>query len=175
MQWLTNTLTKLGLLREDLDYHLIRAAMVLIFFFFGYQKWFTYEAYRIVPYITHGPLIFWLRPVFGFRGEAWFLGVSEWLFGLLLFAGYWNKTCGVLGAIGGIGTFVSTTTVIPFIPNGWDASAGGFPAMTGMVPSLMKDVVLLAVSFYLLRQDLTRLNRDAHSSQSEPVAQTLPE
>jgi hypothetical protein len=31
--------------------------------------------------------------------------------------------------------------------------------MTGNVPFLMKDVVLLAVSFYLLRQDLVRLTR----------------
>lgn len=35
-------------------------------------------------------------------------------------------------------------------------SAGGFPAMTGNVPFLMKDVVLLAVSFYLLKQDVLR-------------------
>ncbi len=31
--------------------------------------------------------------------------------------------------------------------------------MTGNVPFLMKDVVLLAVSLYLLRQDAVRLNR----------------
>ena len=31
---------------------------------------------------------------------------------------------------------------------------GGFPAMTGNIPFLMKDVVLLAVSFYLLKQDV---------------------
>jgi hypothetical protein len=31
--------------------------------------------------------------------------------------------------------------------------------MTGNVPFLMKDVVLLAVSLYLLRQDVVRLNR----------------
>ena len=31
--------------------------------------------------------------------------------------------------------------------------------MTGNVPFLMKDVVLLAVSLYLLRQDLVRLAR----------------
>src|SRR4029453_2646876 len=30
-------LTKFGLLKEDLDYHLVRASMVIIFFFFGYQ------------------------------------------------------------------------------------------------------------------------------------------
>jgi uncharacterized membrane protein YkgB len=29
--------------------------------------------------------------------------------------------------------------------------------MTGNVPFLMKDIVLLAVSFYLLKQDLVRM------------------
>jgi uncharacterized membrane protein YkgB len=42
------------------------------------------------------------------------------------------------------------------MPDGWDAAAGGFPAMTGNVPFLMKDVVLLAVSIYLLKQDVQR-------------------
>jgi hypothetical protein len=27
--------TKFGLLKEDLDYHLVRASMVIMFFFFG--------------------------------------------------------------------------------------------------------------------------------------------
>jgi Protein of unknown function, DUF417 len=43
------------------------------------------------------------------------------------------------------------------MPDGWAASAGGFPAMTENVPFLMKDVVLLAVSFYLLKQDAVRM------------------
>jgi uncharacterized membrane protein YkgB len=43
------------------------------------------------------------------------------------------------------------------MPNGWAASAGGFPAMAGNVAFLMKDVVLLAVSVYLLKQDVSRL------------------
>lgn len=47
------------------------------------------------------------------------------------------------------------------MPDGWDASAGGFPAMTGNVPFLMKDIVLLAVSFYLLRQDVIRVSSAA--------------
>ena len=34
---LANVLTRLGLLREDAEYHLLRVSMVIIFFFFGYQ------------------------------------------------------------------------------------------------------------------------------------------
>jgi uncharacterized membrane protein YkgB len=50
-------LRRSGLITGDLDYHLLRASMVIIFFFFGYQKWWAYEAERLVPYISNGPLI----------------------------------------------------------------------------------------------------------------------
>jgi uncharacterized membrane protein YkgB len=161
MDRLAGVLIRFGILTEDLDYHLIRASMVIIFFFFGYQKWWAYEAERLLPYISNGPLIFWLYPAFGMRGATWFLGVSEWTFGTLLFLGFWNKRLGILGALGSCATFIGTVTIIPFMPDGWDASAGGFPAMTGNVPFLMKDIVLLAVSVYLLRQDVMRVSLPA--------------
>jgi uncharacterized membrane protein YkgB len=154
---LANVLTRLGLLREDAEYHLLRMSMVIIFFFFGYQKWFAYEVDRLIPFISNGPLIFWLYPLLGMRGATLFLGASEWTFGTLLFLGFWNKKLGILGALGSTATFVGTVTIIPFMPEGWDAAAGGFPAMTGNVPFLMKDVVLLAVSVYLLKQDVQRV------------------
>jgi uncharacterized membrane protein YkgB len=169
---LAGLLIRLGILREDLDYHLIRAAMVIIFLFFGYQKWWAYEAQRLIPYISNGPLIFWLYPVFGVRGASWFLGSCEWTFGTLLFLGFWNKRLGVLGALGSCATFIGTVTIIPFMPDGWDASAGGFPAMTGNVPFLMKDVALLAASFYLLKQDVMRVSLSTMQTR-EPAASLL--
>ena len=156
MNHLTNLLVKIGILKNDLDYHLIRTSMVIIFAFFGYQKWFQYEAEALIPYIGNGPLISWLYPVFGPRGATYFLGVAEWLFGALLLLGFWNKKLGILGALGSCVAFVGTVTIIPFMPDGWAASAGGFPAMTEKVAFLMKDLVLFAVSFYLLKQDLVR-------------------
>jgi len=49
MNVLTSILIKLGLLREGLDYHLLRASMVIIFLAFGYQKrtWFC-SLYRSI-------------------------------------------------------------------------------------------------------------------------------
>jgi uncharacterized membrane protein YphA (DoxX/SURF4 family) len=108
MNSLINILSKSGLLTKDLDYHLVRASMVIIFLFFGYQKWFEYEAQVLIPYISNGPLISWMYPVFGIRGASWFLGVSEWLFGLLLFLGFWKKKLGILGALGSCVTFIMT-------------------------------------------------------------------
>lgn len=157
MKWLMKHLEKMRMFQGNLDNHLIRASMVIIYFVFGYQKWFTYEAQGLIPFFTHGPLIFWMYPVFGIRGSAYCLGVSEWLFGILLLAGFWSEKLGILGALGSVVTFLCTVTIIPFWPEGWVAEAGGFPAMSLPMGFLMKDVVLLAVSFYLLKQDIARL------------------
>jgi len=163
MDLLIRLLVNLGLLKEDLDYRLLRASMVIIFLFFGYQKWFEYEAQVLIPYISNGPLIFWMYPAFGIRGASWFLGISEWSIGTLLFLGFWSKRLGILGATGSAVTFIATVTIIPFMPNGWAASAGGFPAMAGNVAFLMKDVVLFAASVYLLRQDVVRVSLPTRS------------
>src|SRR5260370_42251080 len=114
MRPLFNILIRLGILKNDLDYHLIRASMVIIFLFFGYSKWFSYEAQSLIPLISHGPLIFWLYPVFGTRGAGRFLGTFEWLFCALLFSGFWSKKLGVLGALGACFAFISTISIIPF-------------------------------------------------------------
>ena len=169
MNSLFKVLVRFGVLKDDLDYHLIRASMVIIFLFFGYSKWFSYEAQGLIPLISHGPLIFWLYPVFGIRGAGRFLGTSEWLFCVLIFSGFWNKKLGVLGALGACFAFISTISIIPFLPGAWEKSAGGFPAMTDMVAFLMKDIGLLAMCVYLLRQDLIRALR--YPTTAVPLAQ----
>lgn len=156
MNWIIKRLAKMRLFQGDIDNHLIRASMVIVFLFFGYQKWFDYEAQALIPYIKHGPLLFWMYHVFSIKAATYFLGVCEWFFGVLLFAGFWNKKLGILGALGACASFISTFTILPFIPGAWAPSAGGFPAMTETAAFLMKDLVLLAVSVYLLKQDLVR-------------------
>jgi len=171
MDQLIAKLSGLDVIRSDLDYHLVRAAMVIVFLFFGYQKWFEYEAQALIPFISSGPLISWLYPAFGLRGASYFLGVAEWLFGALLLLGFWNKKFGILGALGSCATFVATITIIPFIPGGWATSAGGFPAMALPVAFLMKDVALLAASIHLLKQDVVRAAASAKQGLLTEVVQ----
>jgi uncharacterized membrane protein YkgB len=156
MNSLVKVLARSRFLQGDLDLHLLRGTMVLIFLLFGYQKWWEYEAQTLVPFISNGPLTFWMYPVFGLHGASYFLGVSEWLTAALLIWGFWNPKAGILGAILSVATFVTTVAIIPFMPDGWDAAAG-FPAMKGNVAFLMKDILFLAVSVYLLKQDVARV------------------
>lgn len=144
------------LFRSDLDRHVIRAAMVFTFFVFSIQKWTQYTAEMLVPLISHSPLVFWLEPAFGARGAGYFLGTMETIFGSLIFLGYWSPRLGILGALGSIVTFLGTTGIIPFLPDAWAREAGGFPIMTLPLGFLMKDILFLAASFYLLKQDLMR-------------------
>ena len=71
IDWLVKLLAKTGLLKNDLDYNLLRASMVIIFLLFGYQKWFIYEAKVSIPYIGNDPFLSWMYPVFGIQGASW--------------------------------------------------------------------------------------------------------
>lgn len=157
MNYLANLINRPGLLKHDLDYHLLRLAMVIIFAWFGYDKWFDAEIRGLLPIITNGPLISWTIPTLGISGTAIFLGATEWTIGMLLLIGFWNKKAGMLGAMGSSATFIATLTVLPFVPDAWLAEAGGFPAMAMNAAFLLKDLPLLAVSVYLLKQDAVRV------------------
>jgi uncharacterized membrane protein YkgB len=157
MNFIINTLVKLGIANKDLGYHAIRAAMVVIFAWFGWDKWWNAEIQGLVPLIAHGPFVFWTIPTLGVPGTSVFLGTSEYTFGTLLLLGFWNKKLGVLGALGSCATFISTFTILPFVPGAWEPAAGGFPSMTIVSAFLLKDLVLLAASFYLLNQDVARV------------------
>jgi uncharacterized membrane protein YkgB len=63
----------------------------------------------------------------------------------------------MIGALGSTFTFIATLTAFPFVPDAWDAGAGGFPAMTINTAFLLKDLGLLTVSVYLLLQDAQRV------------------
>jgi uncharacterized membrane protein YkgB len=150
--WVSRTIP----FQSHLDVHLIRGAMVFTFFAFSIQKWNPYTAQMLVPLISHSPVVFWLPPTFGVRGAGYFLGTTETIFGALIFLGYWSPRLGILGALGSIVTFIGTTSIIAFLPDGWASEAGGFPIMTLPLGFLVKDVLFLVVSFYLLKQDVTR-------------------
>jgi hypothetical protein len=68
MNLLINILTKFGLLKKDLDYHLVRASMIIIYFFFGYQKWFAYEGAGIGSFYPQRPSYFMDVPCFRHPG-----------------------------------------------------------------------------------------------------------
>ncbi len=175
MDLLIARLSKLDIVRGDFDLRFVRATMIVVFFVFGCQKWFSYEAHALVPFISHGPLIFWLYPAFGIRGAAFFLGSAEWLIGTMMLLGFWNRKLAFIGSLASCATYVATVTIIPFFPDAWAEPAGGFPAATLPFLFLMKDIVLLAASVYLLKQDILRASAAERMPLIEVIQRSAPQ
>lgn len=151
--------------RSNIDVEFMRWALVLIFLLFGYSKWFAYEAQGLIPIISNSPLLSWMHTLFGIQGASYALGVAEWTIGLGLIIGAWSPRISLIAALGSTATYLTTVTLILTTPGGWEASAGGFPAMGGATSFLVKDVVLLAGSILLVKHaaiDIMNTQAGAH-------------
>jgi uncharacterized membrane protein YkgB len=148
---LINSLSKRSPFGSDLDYRLIRAAMVFVFFIFGYRKRFSCAVHQ--PQSAALPL---MRAFLGFGAQVSSSARRNGCSARPIFLGFWHRELGAVGAVGAIVAILGAVVIIPFFPNAWAAEAGGFPAIYLPVAFLMKDFLFLAASFYLLKQDLTR-------------------
>ncbi len=133
---------------------LMRWALILIFAFFGYTKWFPYESQGLTPLLSNSATLGWMHSVFGNEGSSYALGVVEWTIGLGLIVGIWYPRISVLASVGSVITYLTTLTLIFTTPGAWEASAGGFPPIGSIASFLIKDAVLLAGSVVLLKHSL---------------------
>lgn len=143
-------------LRDRLPIELLRWALVLVFLGFGYVKFFAFEAKGVAPLIAAHPALSWAGAL-GEAGASAFLGVSELLTALLLALGVRFGWAGVAGGALAMVTFAVTVTLFFFLPGVWEASAGGFPAISGTGGFLLKDVVLFAAGYVLFADGRSRL------------------
>ncbi|KYG98446.1 DUF417 family protein [Bradyrhizobium sp. DOA1] len=129
---------------------ILRWVMVIIFVSFGMQKFTPQSAQGIAQFIANSPFISWLQ-VFGLRGEAYFLGVTEFAIAALLIAGAFSPLLSALGAFMGVVTFFVTFSFFFTTPGvvTWSLSADPM-AWTLAGEFLFKDIVLLAVCVVLL-------------------------
>ena len=150
------------------DSALMRWALILVFALFGYAKWFPYEAQALAPMLSNSPLLSWMPQALGLQGASFALGGVEWAICLGLIVGIWLPWVSVLASLGSVATFLVTLTLISSTPGAWEASAGGFPAMGAVTQFLVKDVVLLAGSFVLLKSSLCRVMSAHQTPDAQP-------
>src|ERR1043165_3146147 len=77
---------------------ILRWVMVVIFVSFGMQKFTLQSAQGIEQFIVNSPFISWLS-VLGLRGEAYVLGVAEFVFAALVVAGAVNPLLSAVGSL----------------------------------------------------------------------------
>lgn len=136
---------------------IVRYAVVLVLLWIGAMKFTEYEALAIQGLVASSPLMSWLYDVLDVRAVSNLIGAVEIAAGVLIAAGPISARAGVVGSLLGIGIFATTLTFLITAP-GWEASLGGFPALS-VVPGqfLLKDAVLLGAAIWMLGESLGRV------------------
>jgi hypothetical protein len=114
--------------------------MVPVFVAFGYQKWFEYVSEVVKPFNQPSSLVFWLllacaaRPFPGGVRVVVRRAALSWIL---------EKAARHSRSDRFDRHYASTVSIIPFMPDGCAASAGGFPAMIISTAFLLKDAFIL--------------------------------
>jgi len=140
---------------------ILRWVMVIIFVSFGMQKFTLQSAQGIAQFISNSPFISWLS-IFGLRGEAYVLGVAEFVIAALLVAGAFSPVLSAIGSFMGMVTFAITWSFFFTTPGVVTWSLSTDPMAWNLAGEfLFKDIVLLCVCVVLflasLPQSVVRL------------------
>ena len=153
--------TGVGARIEQLGSTAIRFGLAGLIGWIGAMKFTSYEAEAISGLVQNSPFMSWVYEFISIRGFGVVLGTIELATAALIAAGFAFKRAGVLGAAMAVGMFLTTLSFLFTTPGVAESTLGGFPALSVMPGQfLLKDVVLLAVSVWLLGRSLGAL-RDA--------------
>jgi uncharacterized membrane protein YkgB len=97
----------------------------------------------------------WMYRALSIQAVSNLIGVAELSAALLIGLRPWSARAGVAGSVLGIATFLTTISFLFTLP-GWEASLGGFPALSGSGGFLLKDVILLGAAVWSLGDSLAR-------------------
>ena len=132
----------------------VRYGLVLVVGSIGAMKFTAYEAEGISGFVSHSPLMSWAYSVFSVRSFSVLLGVTEIATALLIAARPLSARAALFGGGLAVGMFLTTLSFLITTPGVWEASAGGFPALS-VVPGqfLVKDFVLFGAALWLFGDD----------------------
>jgi uncharacterized membrane protein YkgB len=118
------------------------------------MKFTAYEAEGISVFVRNSPLTSWTYSVFSVKAFSALLGVIEIAVALLIAARPISARAALVGSALSVGLFLTTLSFLFTTPGVWEASAGGFPALS-VVPGqfLAKDFVLFGASLRLFGED----------------------
>jgi len=121
------------------------------------MKFTHIEAEAIRPLVENSPLLSWAYTILGVQPFSNLLGVAEVTIAALIALRPIAARASAVGSALAVGMFTATLSFLLTTPGAWDASLGGFPAMS-VLPGqfLLKDVVLLGAALWTLGEFLAR-------------------
>jgi reactive chlorine resistance protein C len=137
---------------------ILRYGLVVILLWIGAMKFTAYEAAGIVPLVTHSPLMNWAFALLGERTFSNCLGIVEITLGLGIAIRKLAPRVSGLASLLAVGMFLTTLTFLITTP-GWEATLGGFPALSALPGQfLLKDIVLLGAAVFTAGEAFTGIS-----------------
>jgi uncharacterized membrane protein YkgB len=124
-------------------------SLIVMLLWAGSYKMTNPGAEGIVPLVSNSPLISWHFKVFGPYIGSDIIGLTEITAALLIVAGYFKPTAGIVGGIITAVMFFTTGTMVITTP-GAIVPVNGIGYMSFLGLFLFKDIISLGVSFYLI-------------------------
>ena len=151
-----NSSHELGETIANIGDHALRVSVIIVLAWVGAMKFTAYEAGAIQGLVASSPLTSWLYSLFDLQGASNLIGSVEIITAVALVLAPLHRVIAIVGAAAATLTFAVTSSFLISAPV-WEASLGGFPALS-VVPGqfLLKDLVLLAAAIVLLGKALTR-------------------
>jgi uncharacterized membrane protein YkgB len=157
----SDTDTALSEKLQALGIFMTRYGLVVVFAWIGAMKFTAYEATAIQPLVANSPLMSWLYNIFSVQAFSNWLGVLEIAIAVMIAARPVSAKISAAGSALAAILFLGTLSFILSTPPVWEASLGGFPALS-VAPGqfLLKDLALLGASIWTLGEALTSIRRD---------------
>src|SRR5215470_11501140 len=135
----------------------IRYGLAGVIGWIGLMKFTPVEAEAIWPLAAHSPLMAWAATALGVRAFSNLVGVAEVTIAALIALRPVAARASALGSALAVGMFATTLSFLLTTPGVWEASLGGFPAIS-VLPGqfLLKDVVMLGAALWCLGESLAR-------------------
>lgn len=139
---------------EAVSHNAMRYGLVLVLLWIGGMKFTAYEAESISGLVSNSPFMSWAYSVFSLRSFSALLGVTEIVVALLIASRPLSARTAVIGSVMAVGMFATTLSFLLTTPGVWEASIGGFPALS-VLPGqfLVKDFVLFGAALRLVSDD----------------------
>ncbi len=144
---------------QTLGIHLVRYGLVLVLAWIGAMKFTAYEANGIQPLVANSPMMSWVYQLFSIQAFSNLLGFTLIAMAVMIALRPVSAVVSAVGSGAAVGMFLTTLSFLVSTP-GWEASLGGFPALS-VVPGqfLLKDIVLLGAALWSLGESLQQLKR----------------
>ena len=146
-------LTRLGIV-------MTRFGLVAVFLWIGAMKFTPYEAQAIQPLVANSPLMGWLYGIFSVQAFSNWLGVLEVVIGLMIAARSFSPFISAIGSGLAAILFLGTLSFMLSTPPVWEATLGGFPALS-VAPGqfLLKDLGLLGAALWTMGESVEAMQR----------------